>query len=46
VATGRELLVFKDLPAKVNSLAFSTDGRNFAAAIHGGSIRLWHAAKD
>ena len=46
VATGRELLVFKDLPAKVNSLAFSPDGRHLAAAIHDGSIRLWHAAKD
>jgi WD40 repeat protein len=43
VATGRELLVFKDLQAKVNSLAFSPDGRHLAAALHNGSVHLWHA---
>ncbi|HEV3120106.1 MAG TPA: hypothetical protein VGY58_23800 [Gemmataceae bacterium] len=45
VSTGRELLVFKDLPHKVNSVAFSADCRHLAAAIHDASVRLWHAAE-
>jgi WD40 repeat protein len=46
VSTGRELLVFKYLPQRVNRLAFSPDGQHLAAALHDGSVRLWHAAKD
>jgi WD40 repeat protein/serine/threonine protein kinase len=45
-ATGRELLVFKDLPQKVNDLAFSPDGHSLAAALHDGSVRLWRAAGE
>jgi len=45
VETGRELLVFRDLPQKVNSLAFSPDGQHLAAAIHDGSVRIWHAPR-
>lgn len=43
IGTGAELLVFKDLPAAVNSVAFSSDGTWLAAALHDGSVRLWHA---
>ncbi len=46
VETGRELLVFRDLPQKVNSLAFSPDGQHLAAAIHDGSVRIWHAPRQ
>ena len=45
VETGRELLVFRDLPQRVNSLAFSPDGQHLAAAIHDGSVRIWHAPR-
>jgi len=46
VTTGRELLVFNDLPAKVNGLAFSPDGQSLAAALHNGSVRIWRAPRD
>jgi WD40 repeat protein len=41
VATGLELLAFKDQPHFVNGVAFAPDGRCLAAALHDGSIRLW-----
>jgi formylglycine-generating enzyme required for sulfatase activity/WD40 repeat protein len=44
VATGVELLSFKDQPHFINSVAFSPDGNCLAAALHDGSIRLWHCA--
>jgi WD40 repeat protein len=43
VATGLELLSFKDQPHFINSLAFSPDGKCLAAALHDGSIRLWNS---
>jgi eukaryotic-like serine/threonine-protein kinase len=44
VATGLELLAFKDQPAFINSVAFAPDGKTLAAALHDGSIRCWVAA--
>jgi hypothetical protein len=43
-ATGRELMAFRDLPEKINSLAFPPDDRHLAAAIHDSRIRVWHAS--
>jgi len=31
------------LPAAVNQVAFSPDGQHLAAALHDGTIRIWHA---
>ncbi|MBI2806019.1 MAG: protein kinase [Planctomycetes bacterium] len=45
VATGQELLCFKDQPSQVNGLAFSADGRVLAAALHDGNVRTWQVAK-
>jgi WD40 repeat protein len=46
VATGLELLCFKDQPHFVNAVAFSPDGKRLGAALHDGSLRVWHAADD
>jgi WD40 repeat protein/serine/threonine protein kinase len=43
VATGLEMLAFKDQPHFINGVAFAPDGRCLAAALHDGSIRLWQA---
>jgi WD40 repeat protein len=42
-ATGQELICFKDLPARVNSLAFSPDGKSLAAALHDGKVLVWRS---
>jgi WD40 repeat protein len=41
VATGLELLCFKDQPDFINSVSFSPDGKSLAAALHDGSLRIW-----
>jgi WD40 repeat protein len=43
VATGLEVLAFKDQPHFINGLAFAPDDKYLAAALHDGSIRLWRA---
>jgi WD40 repeat protein/tRNA A-37 threonylcarbamoyl transferase component Bud32 len=46
VATGMELLCFKDQPHFVNGVAFSADGKCLAAALHDGSLRLYRSCGD
>lgn len=46
VATGRELLHFDGLPARVNRLAFSPNQKHLAAALMDGSVYLWHAIRN
>ncbi|HJT78586.1 MAG TPA: protein kinase, partial [Gemmataceae bacterium] len=46
VATGLEVLCFKDQPHFINGLAFSPDGRYLAAALHNGQVRLWEAPRE
>jgi WD40 repeat protein len=43
LATGLELLSFKDQPHFVNGVAFSPHGKYLAAALHDGSLRIWQA---
>jgi WD40 repeat protein len=46
VSTGTELLTFKNQPHEVNAVAFAPDGHTLAAALHDGSVRLWHAPES
>jgi WD40 repeat protein/serine/threonine protein kinase len=43
VATGLEMLAFKDQPQFINGVAIAPDGRSLAAALHDGSLRLWQS---
>ena len=45
LSTGQELICFKGLAARVNSIAFSPDGQTLAAALHDGSLRMWRAPR-
>jgi len=42
---GQEILTFANLPAAVNQIAFSPNGQMLAAALHDGTIRIWHGPK-
>jgi len=43
VATGRNVLTFDKLGSAVHQVIFSPDGTHLLAALHDGTIRIWHA---